>query len=430
MSLISFIKSMLGASVDHTSVSPKNESPTQSSEEKAVNREPEKVKEEVFQDAASVAKEDSTIEQNAVSDTSAKSSCKMQVYNLIIVDESGSMSGLRDVTLSGINETINTIREAQKEYANVQEHFITLVTFDERNNRNVPAVRTVIDAKPIAEVVDFSDYHPQGCTPLYDAMGESLSTLRKKISNNENATGVVTILTDGLENASHHWRVNDLRKLIEQLKEEGWTFSYMGSAHDVKEVTDLLSIDNVLEFSHDCMGASSTWGRERSSKRAYFSKMAFEFDADESWEEKKARRRRYNKEYYGERVTEDFISILAPNEVFVFGSNPEGIHNGGSAYVALQKFGAQMGIGEGIQGQSYAIPSTEGLRLLSEAIHRFCIYASEHPEKKFLVTKIGCGSAGYSPREIAPLFKEAIELENISLPMEFWEVLGLKMFNI
>ena len=227
MSLISFIKSMLGASVDHTSVSPKNESPTQSSEEKTVNREPEKVKEEVFQNAASVAKEDSTIEQNAVSDTSAKSSCKMQVYNLIIVDESGSMSGLRDVTLSGINETINTIREAQKEYANVQEHFITLVTFDERNNRNVPAVRTVIDAKPIAEVADFSDYHPQGCTPLYDAMGESLSTLRKKISNNENATGVVTILTDGLENASHHWRVNDLRKLIEQLKEEGWTFSYM-----------------------------------------------------------------------------------------------------------------------------------------------------------------------------------------------------------
>ena len=227
MSLISFIKSMLGASVDHTSVSPKNESSTQSSEEKTVNREPEKVKEEVFQDAASVAKEDSTIEQNAVSDTSAKSSCKMQVYNLIIVDESGSMSGLRDVTLSGINETINTIREAQKEYANVQEHFITLVTFDERNNRNVPAVRTVIDAKPIAEVADFSDYHPQGCTPLYDAMGESLSTLRKKISNNENATGVATILTDGLENASHHWRVNDLRKLIEQLKEEGWTFSYM-----------------------------------------------------------------------------------------------------------------------------------------------------------------------------------------------------------
>lgn len=88
MSLISFIKSMLGASVDHTSVSPKNESPTQSSEEKTVNREPEKVKEEVFQNAASVAKEDSTIEQNAVSDTSAKSSCKMQVYNLIIVDES------------------------------------------------------------------------------------------------------------------------------------------------------------------------------------------------------------------------------------------------------------------------------------------------------------------------------------------------------
>ena len=154
--------------------------------------------------------------------------------------------------------------------------------------------------------------------------------------------------------------------------------------------------------------------------------------ANASEEEREKMLSSLNENYFtdDERIAPNVIQSLASNEVFVFGSNPEGIHNGGSAYVALQKFGAQMGIGEGIQGQSYAIPSTEGLRLLSEAIHRFCIYASEHPEKKFLVTKIGCGSAGYSPREIAPLFKEAIELENISLPMEFWEVLGLKMFNI
>ena len=370
-------------------------------------------------------------ESNEPKGTGQANDCKKaRIYNLIIVDESGSMSGLRTVTLSGINETLNTIREAQKEFSEVQEHYITIVTFDERNNRNVPAVRTIIDAEPALTVGEFSDYCPQGCTPLYDAMGNSLTSLRNKISCDENATGVVTVLTDGLENASRHWRVNDLRKLIEQLKEEGWTFSYMGSAHDVKEVTDLLSIDNVMEFSHDDMGASNTWGRERSSKRAYFCKMANEFDANESWEEKKARRRRYNKEYYGERVTEDFVSVLAPNEIFVFGSNPEGIHNGGAAYVALQKFGAQMGVGEGIQGQSYAIPSTEGLQLLSDAIHRFCVYAKEHPDKKFLVTRIGCGIAGYSAREIATMFKEAVELENVALPADFWEILGLRMFNV
>lgn len=358
----------------------------------------------------------------------AKGSKKARIYNLIIVDESGSMSGLRDVTLSGINETLNTIREAQKEFSEVQEHFVTLVTFDERNNRHVPAVRTIIDAEPALKVGKFSDYRPQGCTPLYDAMGNSLTSLRETINDDENATGVVTILTDGLENASRQWRVDELRRLIEQLKEEGWTFSYMGSAHNVKEVTDLLSIDNVLEFSHDDMGAGNTWGRERSSKRAYFSKMACEFDADESWEEKKARRRRYNMEYYGERVTPGMIRTLEPNEVFVFGSNSAGQHGGGAAMTAMRFFGAEWGKGEGIQGQSYAIPTMEGLERTQEAVHRFCIYAKENPDKRFLVTPIGCGIAGYSPRDIAPMFKEAIEIENVTLPKEFWEVLGLRMF--
>lgn len=383
------------------------------------------------QENPDVDKHEEKLESDEPKETAqANDSKKARIYNLIIVDESGSMSGLRKVTLSGINETLNTIREAQKEFGEVQEHYITLVTFDERNNRNIPAARTIVDAAPALEVGEFSDYHPQGCTPLYDAMGNSLSSLRKKISGDENATGVVTILTDGLENASRHWRVNDLRKLIEQLKEEGWTFSYMGSAHDVKEVTDLLSIDNVVEFSHDNMGALNTWGRERSSKRVYFSKMACGFVADESWEERKARWRKYNREYYGERVTEDCISSLAPNEVFVFGSNPEGVHNGGAAYVAVQKFGAQMGVGEGIQGQSYAIPTTGGLQMMADAIHRFCVFARDHQEMTFLVTRIGCGIAGYSPREVAPMFIEVIELENVSLPADFWEVLGLKMHNL
>lgn len=401
----------------------------QNVEKPVEKQQPEPKSEETVTEKAVTPTVSDSKEDNAEK-KSAPSGKKAKIYNLIIVDESGSMSGLRNVTLSGINETINTIREAQKEYGEVQEHFITLVTFDERNDRNTPAVRTIIDAAPASSVEDFSDYRPQGCTPLYDAMGDSLSKLRNKISGDEDATGVVTVLTDGLENASRKWRVDELRKLIEQLKEEGWTFSYMGSAHDVKEVTDLLSIDNVLEFSHDDMGASNTWGRERSSKRAYFSKMACEFDADESWEEKKARRRRYNQEYYGDRVTPNYISSLEPNEVFVFGSNPEGIHNGGAARAAVQKFGAQMGVGEGLQGHSYAIPSTDGIQMLAEAIHRFCIFAREHQNMKFLVTRIGCGTAGHSPREIAPLFRDVIELENVSLPADFWEVLGLRMFNL
>ena len=129
------------------------------------------------------------------------------------------MSHLREVTLSGINETIGTIRNAQKEFAQTQVHTLTLVTFDTDSNR--PAVRTMIDNQPIANVKKFRDYMPNGCTPLYDAMGQSLTRLHTLIKGDVDASAVVTVLTDGLENASREWNAQSLRKLIEQLKQEG-----------------------------------------------------------------------------------------------------------------------------------------------------------------------------------------------------------------
>ena len=352
---------------------------------------------------------------------------KARIYNLIIVDESGSMSHLREATLSGINETIGTIKSAQKEFAETQEHTLTLVTFDSDSNR--PDVRTMIDNQSITEVQEFSDYMPRGCTPLYDAMGQSLTKLHAAIKGDVDASAVVTVLTDGLENASREWDAQSLRKLIEQLKEEGWSFSYMGSAHNVKEVTDLLSIENVVEFSHDQLGAAHTWGRERSSRRAYYQRMSEaytmreRYSDDEIMEEK----RRYAKEYYSPRVTPPVVRHLEENEIFVFGSNANGYHGGGAAAVAMHNFGAVWGQGEGLQGKSYAIPTMEGLEKLKEAVDRFTVFADQHQELRFLVTMIGCGSAGYSPREIAPLFKGCIYLENVALPSGFWKVLGLKM---
>lgn len=352
---------------------------------------------------------------------------KARIYNLIIVDESGSMSHLREATLSGINETIGTIKSAQKEFAETQEHTLTLVTFDSDSNR--PDVRTMIDNQSIVEVKEFRDYMPRGCTPLYDAMGQSLTKLHTAIKGDVDASAVVTVLTDGLENASREWDAQSLRKLIEQLKEEGWSFSYMGSAHNVKEVTDLLSIENVVEFSHDQLGAAHTWGRERSSRRAYYQRMSEaytmrdRYSDDEIMEEK----RRYAKEYYSPRVTPPIVRHLEENEIFVFGSNANGYHGGGAAAVAMHSFGAVWGQGEGLQGKSYAIPTMEGLEKLKEAVDRFTDFADQHQEMRFLVTMIGCGSAGYSPREIAPLFKGCIYLENVALPSGFWKALGLKM---
>ena len=353
---------------------------------------------------------------------------KARIYNLIIVDESGSMSHLRKATLSGINETISTIRSAQEEFLTTQEHTLTLVTFDSGSKSQ--DVRTMIDNQPITEVNDFKDYMPNGCTPLYDAMGQSLTRLHDRIKDDKDATAVVTVLTDGLENASREWDAAGLRRLIEQLKSEGWSFAYMGSAHNVKEVTDLLSIENVVEFSHDDLGAGSTWGRERSSRRAYYEKMnrMYEEDRPMSREEMLERKRQYAKEYYGPRVSSDRIDHLEENEIFVFGSNASGYHGGGAAAYAMHKFGAVWGQGEGLQGQSYAIPTMEGIAEMSEAIKRFTSFAAEHSELRFLVTRIGCGIAGYSVSQVAPLFKECIPLENVALPSDFWDVLGLKMY--
>lgn len=352
---------------------------------------------------------------------------KAQIYNLIIVDESGSMSHLRSATLSGINETINTIRNAQEEFATTQKHTLTLVTFDSGSNR--ADVRTMIDNQPITNVKEFTDYIPNGCTPLYDAMGQSLTKLHGKIRGNDNASAVVTVLTDGLENASREWDAIGLRRLIEQLKNEGWSFSYMGSAHNVKEVTDLLSIENVVEFSHDDIGADSTWHRERSSRRAYYQKMNMMYccDPDISKEEMLERKRQYAQEYYSPRVTPEKIRSLKENEIFVFGSNKGGFHGGGAAAYAMQNFGAIWGQGEGLQGKSYAIPTMEGIEQIKESVNRFVVFASEHSDLKFMVTRIGCGVAGYSVHQIAPLFKGCIELENIALPADFWDILGLKM---
>lgn len=131
-----------------------------------------------------------------------------------------------------------------------------------------------------------------------------------------------------------------------------------------------------------------------------------------------------NRELDEERVSPEWIDSLADNEVFVFGSNILGFHDGGASELALLKFGAIYGRAEGIQGQSYAIP-TDGLAYpeIHTAISRFLDYAEIHPELKFLVTRIGCGTAGYDVSQIAPMFQRATYISNISLPLDFWKFL-------
>lgn len=104
----------------------------------------------------------------------------------------------------------------------------------------------------------------------------------------------------------------------------------------------------------------------------------------------------------------NYITKLQPDEIFVFGSNLAGMHGGGAARLAYQKFGAVWGQGVGLQGQSYAIPTMQGgVETIQPYVDEFIKFAKQHPQLKFLVTEIGCGIAGFSPSEIAPLFEQA-----------------------
>lgn len=124
------------------------------------------------------------------------------------------------------------------------------------------------------------------------------------------------------------------------------------------------------------------------------------------------------------RTTSERITSLAPNEVFVFGSNLQGMHAGGAARIAHQKFGAIYGQGVGMQGQSYAIPTMQGgVETIKPYVDEFIAYAIQNPDKQFLVTPIGCGIAGFDPEDIAPLFIAAKDVQNISLPESFWDMI-------
>lgn len=124
-----------------------------------------------------------------------------------------------------------------------------------------------------------------------------------------------------------------------------------------------------------------------------------------------------------DKVIPNHITDLDSNEIFVFGSNKSGLHLGGAAAFALENFGAKMGVGEGLTGQCYAIPTMEGINSFKEAVDKFEECVKEHPELKFLVTEVGCGIAGYTPEEVAPLFKKVSTYPNVSLPISFWNVI-------
>lgn len=352
-----------------------------------------------------------------------------EIYNLIILDESGSMTGVRDQTIAGCNETINTIRAAQKTYAENQRHFVSIYAFQGSGSR--PS-RYLINDMPIDQVrhISVKDYKPCGCTPLNDAVGMTLYDLKHTCQNRPNAIGSVTIITDGGENASTHYTTPQVAQMIQQLKEMGWSFNFIGANINVEETARSYNIDNSLEFRQDDAGMREMFERERSSRMGYYDRVesinieikSRHMSHKERAEHLKEAARGYFEQ--GPRITPEHIDRLAPREIFVFGSNPEGNHSGGAARAALTRFGAVMGQGAGLQGHSYAIPTTGSIQKLTQHIREFINFAKVRPELKFLVTRIGCGHAGFSDSDMAHFFRDAKDVENISLPASFWQYLN------
>ena len=341
-------------------------------------------------------------------------------HNLIILDESGSMSCVRSQTISGCNETLNSIRNTAKEQPDMKQ-FVSIFCFDTTNSRYI------FQDIPVEETHDLTekDYKPNDCTPLYDAVGYTVTQLRRLIENT-NSAAVVTIITDGYENASRKWNLQAVVELIDSLKKKGWVFTFIGANIDVGRTAQELGINSFSRFEQTDEGMSEMFAQERRSRRAYHSKMNYlngllNF-ASMPLEEREEQLGAMNHNYFveKERVAPDVIQSLEEKEVFVFGSNIHGLHEGGAAHFAFEHFGAINGQSEGLQGQSYAIP-TDGNSFdeLKEAVGRFTDYVVIHPQNKFMLSAVGCGAACYSENQIAPLFSQAYSFGNVYVPQSF-----------
>ena len=174
---------------------------------------------------------------------------KTRIFNLIIIDESGSMCSIKKEAIDSVNETIQTIRSAQKKHEG-QEHFVSLVTFNDD-------VKTVYDCVNVDDVkeLDAETYRPDCCTALYDAMGVSLNALRKNVAGNDNV--LVTIVTDGYENASREYNGRSIKALVDELKAKGWVFAYIGANQDVEKVAASMSISNTMCFDTTSEGTTA-----------------------------------------------------------------------------------------------------------------------------------------------------------------------------
>jgi len=194
---------------------------------------------------------------------------KTTVYNLVVLDESGSMGCIKQQTINGFNETIQTIDTAQKKFPE-QNHLVTLVNFNSEN------IRTILELAPIdlAAQLNANTYQPNNGTPLYDALGISLSKLRLQIDCKTEHQVLVTIITDGEENTSKEFTGQMIKKMIDELKSLGWVFTFIGANIDVEKVAAQISVNNYISFNQTNEGTQAMFARESNARMKFFDKIS------------------------------------------------------------------------------------------------------------------------------------------------------------
>ena len=200
---------------------------------------------------------------------------KTRIFNLVIIDESGSMHCIEKEAIDNVNETIQTIRKAQQMHPD-QEHYVSVVTFNDD-------FKTVYDCMEADKVKEFGpdNYNPNCSTALYDAMGFSLTALRRKVAPDDKV--LVTVVTDGYENSSREYNGSGIKSLVDELKGKGWVFAYIGANHDVTAVASTISITNVMSFASSGYGTQIMTDKVNRSRERLYSKIALkDFDAQEA----------------------------------------------------------------------------------------------------------------------------------------------------
>ena len=195
---------------------------------------------------------------------------KTQVFNVIILDRSGSMECIRQAAVEGFNETLAGIKKAQEKFADTQDHFVSLVTFCSCETKHVYDKTPVAEAKPL----NIEDFQPCCTTPLYDAMGMTLTGMHKHVQGMKDALVVVTIITDGMENASCEYNGKTIKELVERLRGEGWTFTYLGANQNSVEVAMSMSIRNARNFEYSNEGTRASMQKGSSTRMNLFGRLA------------------------------------------------------------------------------------------------------------------------------------------------------------